>query len=175
MGAFSGMKSAKRGFASNYLKGPGTYMVRIDEVAFFEYVGQKGVDMEMWKTTLTVLAVEEGDSRVGEVCSVSYSVGGNITKQTFQSNLKGFLCSVFQCDEDDIGEDEVKQLLEEDSALLGLVCVVTCRPRKSKKAKDEEGEPVEFMTHSWSPELTKKQIKEALDPAAIKKFFPNGL
>lgn len=176
MGAFSGMKSAKRGFASNYLKAPGTYMVRIDECAFFEYKGPKGVDMEMWKTTMTVLAVQDGETRQGEVCSISYPVGGNITKQTFQSNLKGFLCSVLECEEDDIGEDETKQCLEAGSPLLGLVCVVTCRMRKSKKSKNEEtGEPNEFMVASWSPAMSKKEIKEALEPAELKRFFPNGL
>lgn len=177
MGAFSGMKNAKRGFASNPLQSPGRYLVRIDECAFFEYTDNKGSENEMWKTTVTVLAVQEGGSKEGEQCHIFYKLGGNVPKQTFQANLKGFICSVLNVEEDEVGEAETLQCLDaKESPLNGLVTMVTARNRKSKKTKNEEtGDPVEFAVYSFSEALKDSEIKEVLEPTEIKKYFPNGL
>jgi len=177
MGAFSGMKNAKRGFSSNPLQSPGRYLVRIDECSFFEYTDNNGAENEMWKTTVTVLAVAEGDSKEGEVCHIFYKLGGNVPKQTFQANVKGFICSVLNVAEEDVGENESKQCLDaDDSPLNGLVTTVTARNRKSKKTKDKEtGDPVEFAVYSFSEALTDKEIRDVLEAAEIKKYFPNGL
>ena len=70
MGAFSGLRDAARGFSSNPIR-QGRYVARIDAIDSFD-AEQKGL---MWKNTLTILAVEDGDHSVGEVVHVFFQKG----------------------------------------------------------------------------------------------------
>lgn len=168
MGAFSGLKDAKRGFASNALQ-PGKYVCRIDGCDFFD-TEQKG---EMWKNTLTILNVIDGTHRVGEVVNTFFRVGAG--KKTFQANLKGFLAGVLNVDDELIDEPQAMQATKEDSPMKGLVTVVTAQKRKSKEKKDEKtGEPVEYTVYSWSPSLDDAEILEAIGEEAYAQFFPQG-
>jgi len=170
MGAFSGLKDAKRGFQSNPLQ-PGKYVCRIDACDFFE-TDNSG---EMWKNTLTVLAVEDGPHKAGEVVHTFFKVGtGAAGKTTFQSNLKAFMVGVLACDDDDIGEAEAKQATAENSPMKGLVTIVTARQRQSKDKKDDEGLPRKYTVYSWSPSLTNEEIVAAIGEEAFATFFPNG-
>jgi hypothetical protein len=178
MGTFSGMKNAKRGFASNPLKGPGRYMVRIDECAWFETKDSSGADVEYWKTSITILGVEEGDHTVGEVCAIMYKYGGKVNKDTFQSNVKGFICDVTGLPPEQVGEDETLQCLEADGPLNGLVTIVKASIRLSKKSKNDKGDPAEFTVYSFSKALKQEEIIEVFGNDAekmLKKYFPNGL
>ena len=173
MGAFSGLKDAKRGFGSNKLK-EGKYVVRIDACDFFEG-DQVG---EAWKNTLTILAVEEGPAegaqhKVGEVVHTFFYMKSG--KKTFHQNLKGFMAGVLNVDDEDVGEEEAEAATKEDSPMKGLVTVVTGRRRTSKKTKDEKtGEPVEYVVYSWSPCLDASEVLAAIGEEAYAKFFPNG-
>lgn len=168
MGAFSGLKTASRGFQSNPLR-PGRYVVRIDECSFFD-TEQKG---EMWKNTLTILAVEEGDHKPGEQVHTFFKVGAG--KQVFQRNLKAFLAGVLDVADDEIGEEEGLEAASDGSPMLGLVTVVTARRQTSQKTKDEDGNPVQYTVYSWTPSLTDDEIREALGEEGMTRFFPNGL
>lgn len=168
MGAFSGLKDAKRGFASNPLR-PGKYVCRIDGCDFFD-TEQNG---EMWKNTLTILAVEDGDHKVGETVNTFFRVGAG--KKTFQSNLKAFLAGVLDVDDEVIDEPQAMQATKEDSPMKGLVTVVTARQRTSKDKKDEKtGEPVQYTVYSWTPSLDDDGIIAAIGEEAYATFFPNG-
>lgn len=173
MGAFTGLRDAKRGFSSNFLK-QGKYVVRIDSLDFFD--SDNG---EFWKNTLTVLAVEEGEHKVGEVVHVMFKyVSTAEGKQIFQRNLKAFLAGVLDVEDDRIDEAAADRAKSEDSPLKGLVTVVTARNRASKdKVYDKgpnKGQPVEYTVYSWEPSLDDEAIKEAIGKEAYEKHFPNG-
>lgn len=172
MGAFAGMKDAKRGFDKNPLR-PGRYVVRIDSCEFFEFVDRKGKDSEAWKNTLTILAVEEGDHRVGEIVHTYFGMAGG--KKTFQMNLKSFLAGVLDVPDEAIDEAAATAACSEDSQMKGLVTVVTGRGRRSKSTIDEKtGEPVEYTVYSWSPCMNDDEIIAAIGEEAFNTFFPNG-
>lgn len=168
MGAFSGLKDAKRGFSSNPLR-PGRYLARIDECAHFD-TEQKG---EMWKNTLTILAVEEGDHKVGEQVHTFFKLSAG--KQVFQRNLKAFIATVLDVDDEEIGEDEAKQISGEEQRMAGLVTVVTARKQTSKDGKDDDGKPRQYTVYSWSASLTNAEVAEAIGEEGVARFFPNGL
>jgi hypothetical protein len=168
MGAFSGMKDAKRGFNSNPLL-PGRYLVRIDECAFFD-TDKNG---EMWKNTLTILAVDEGEHKVGEVVNTFFKTKPG--KKIFQQNVKSFIGTIMECSDEDIDEDYTKEACSEESPLLGLCTVVTARQRPSKSATDDEGNPYLYTTYSWSPQVSAEDVKSSMEPADFKRIFPKGL
>lgn len=168
MGAFTGLKDAKRGFSSNPLR-PGRYLVRIDECSHFD-TEQKG---EMWKNTLTILAVEEGDHKVGEQVHTFFKVSAG--KQVFQRNLKAFIATVLDVDDSEIGETEAKEISGEEQRMAGLVTLVTARKQASKEGKDEKGNPRVYTVYSWAPSLTNQEITEAIGEDGVARFFPNGL
>lgn len=175
---FEGMQDAKRGFQTNIIRA-GRYVVRIDQCSFFTSDwGPK------WKNTLTVLAVEEGDHKVGEVVNTTFTAKqGPGGKDIFQQNLKGFLCGVLGLADDAVDEDgnpiinaaNSEAASGEEQPMAGRVTVVTVRKRNSKKGKTEEGDPTTYNVYTWSPELTAKEIEEAIGKDGVKKFFPNGL
>lgn len=170
MGSFSGLKDAKRGFASNYLQ-PGKYVVRIDACEYLDATANG----EFWKNTLTILAVEHGEHRVGEVVHTMWKYDNTAEKkQIFQRNLKAFACGVLGCEDEEFGEEEATLAASEDSPLKGLVTVVTGTLQTSKKGKKEDGTPKQYTLFSWSPSLTKDEIVEAIGADAYKKFFPTG-
>lgn len=177
MGAFTGMKDAKRGFASNPLR-EGKYVVRIDGCEFFE--SRKGA--EFWKNTLTILAVSDGDHKVGEVVNTFFKCGDGTEKQTFQSNLKSFIAGVMAAEDAEIDEASINEILGKDAAgqpcpnpLAGLVTVVTARKRASKSKRDDKGQPFEYTVYGWEPSLLNEEIKDAIGEEAVARFFPNGL
>lgn len=168
MGAFSNLKDAKRGFSSNPIQ-PGKYVVRIDGCDFFD-TEQNG---EMWKNTLTVLAVDEGSHRVGEIVHTFFRMKAG--KSTFQSNLKSFLATVLGVDDEQIDEEVAKIACSEGSPMKGLVTIVTAQQRNHKTAKDEKtGEAVQYTVVSWTACLTNDEIVTAIGDEAYATFFPNG-
>lgn len=171
MGAFSGMRDAKRGFTSNPLRA-GRVVARIDECAFFD-TENKG---EMWKSTLTILAVDQGEEhRVGEQVHVFFKMAAG--KKVFQQNVKSFIAGVLDVADEEVGEEEIDAILAADGGdLRGLVTVVTSRMQTSKKTVDSKtGEPVQYVVHSWAPSLTAEEIVSAIGEEAVERFFPNGL
>ncbi len=168
MGAFSGLRDAARGFSSNYLR-PGRYVVRIDACDSFD-AEQKG---KMWKNTLTILAVDEGDHKVGEEVHVFFTKGQY--PKLFLQNIKAFIAGVLDVNDDEVGEEEAEETLSEDSPMLGLVTVVTARQQASKSKKDDNGEPRKYTVYSWMPSMDDDEIVEAIGEEAVEKFFPNGL
>lgn len=173
MGAFSGMKDAKRGFSSNGLR-PGKYVVRIDQCDFFE--SDNGT---FWKNTLTVLAVEQGEHKVGEVVHTFFRFENTAEKkQIFQRNLKAFIAGVLDCDDEAIDEAKTVECYSEQSLLKGLVTVVTVGMKTSKtgvyKDGPKKGEPTEYPTYSWSPCLDPEATKAAIGEEVYVAQFPNG-
>lgn len=168
MGAFSGLRDAARGFASNILR-PGRYVARIDSCDSFE-AEQKG---RMWKNTLTILAVEEGDHKVGEQVHTFFKRGQY--PKVFLQNIKSFIAGVLDVADDEVGEEEAEEVLGENNPLEGLVTVVSGRKQASKSSKDEDGNPFMYTVYSWMPSLDEEEITEALAEGDMERFFPNGL
>lgn len=167
MGTFSGMAGAKRGFVSNPLK-DGDYVVRIDKCSHFE-AKQTG---EKFKVDVTILAVNRGSMKEGEVASVTYSKQHGL--DLFLGNIKGFIAGVMNVPDDAVGENETLQCLEPQNILAGTVARVRADARASKK-KDERGENFSYQVYTWHPSLDKAEIEKALGPDRVKKHFPNGL
>ena len=122
---------------------------------------------------MTVLAVEEGDHKVGEQVHTFFKVGAG--KQVFQRNLKAFIAGVLDVDDDEVGEAEAKIAASEDSPMIGLVTLVTARQQTSKEGKDDDGNPRKYTVYGWTPSLTDEEISDALDDETIAQYFPNGL
>lgn len=176
MGAFSGLKDAKRGFNSNPMR-EGEYVVRIDACEFFECKTRSGGDAEMWKNTLTILAVNRGDDphRVGEIVHTFFKCGDGTPKETFQANLKGFIAGVMDQSDEAVDENAASEVLGKNNPLCGLVTVVKASTRASKKKRDEKNNPFTYMVYSWSPTLSKDAIVEAIGEEGVRTHFPNGL
>jgi len=171
MGAFKGLKDAKRGFNSNPLRA-GRYVARIDSCDSFE-AEQKGL---MWKNTLTILAVEDGGEdphKVGETVHVFFKKGQY--PKVFLQNIKGFIAGVLDVADDEVGEEEAEAVLEDGGPLDGLVTVVTGRLQASKSSKDDDGNPIKYTVYSWQPSLDDDEILEAIGEEGVERFFPNGL
>jgi|SRR5688572_7003193 len=170
MGAFAGLKDAKRGFNSNPVQ-EGKYVARIDASNYFD-TEQNG---EMWKNTLTILAVVDGDAhRVGEVVHTFFRTKAG--KKVFQQNLKSFIAGVLDVADEAIGEPEADEVLSENNPMLGLVTTLTVRRQASKTAKDEKtGEPLTYLVYSWAPSLSNDEIKSAIGAEGVARFFPSGL
>ncbi len=168
MGAFSGLRDAARGFSSNPIR-KGRYVARIDACDSFE-ADQMGL---MWKNTLTILAVEEGDHKVGEQVHVFYKKGQY--PKLFLQNIKTFMAGVLDVADDEIGEEEAEMALSDDSPMVGLVTVVTAREQASRTAKDDDGNPRKYVVTSWQPSLDDDEIVEAIGEEGVTRFFPNGL
>lgn len=170
MGFFSGMSDATRGFSSNYLQA-GKYVVRIDDCVSFDKEG-KGT---MWKTTLTVLAVESGtEHKPGDEVHVFYKFDPRYPKMFF-GKIMGFIAGVMDVEDSAIGEDETNDVLSDDNPMRGMVTVVTARNSPSAKSKNEDGTPKVFTNYSWSPRLSDEEIVAAIGEEAVVEFFPNGL
>lgn len=170
MGAFSGLKSASRGYNSNTVREDCELVVRIDECSFFDTEASG----EKWKNSLTILAVVSGEGfRVGETVHTFFNVSAG--KQVFQRNLKGFLAGVLDVTDDEIGEDEAKVAVSEESPMKGLVTVLRCRMKTSQKTKDDDGNPVNYPVYAWTPCLDSEAILDAIGEEAVERFFPNGL
>ena len=169
MGAFSGFKGASRGYVSNPLRGDGRYVARIDECAMFD-TESKG---EMYKITLTILAVAEGERSIGEVVHVFFKVGTN--KKMFQQNLKAFIAGVMDVADEEIGESEAEATISDDNPLAGMVTVVSVRMQAHKEAKNDDGSPVMYARYGWAPSLDDDEIVEAIGEDGVAQFFPNGL
>jgi hypothetical protein len=168
MGAFSGLRDAARGFSSNPLRA-GRYVARVDSCDSFE-AEQKGL---MWKNTLTILAVEDGDHKVGEQVHTFFKKGQY--PKVFLQNIKSFMAGILDVSDDEIGEEEAEAALGEDSPMVGLVTVVSGRRQASKSSRDEEGNPRQYTVYSWQPSLDDEEIVEAIGEDGVARFFPNGL
>jgi len=168
MGAFQGLKDVSRGYNSNKVR-PGQYVVRIDGCDYFttEQYGDK------WKNTLTVLAVERGDHKVGEQVHTFFSKSSG--NKVFLRKLKGFLAGVNDVADDLITEAVAEEALGDESPMLGKVTVITVVEKTSQKTTDDDGNPVKYLEFSWSPELSDEEIVEAIGEEAVAQFFPNGL
>ncbi len=172
MGAFDNFGKATRGFQSNPMK-EGAYVVRIDECAFFP--GRMG---DIWKNTLTVLAVdragEDGHS-VGETINTFFTCkAGTEGRDMFQRKLKAFLAGVLDCEDEAIGKEEAEQASSEESPMVGLVTKVTMRLQASKSSVDDDGNPVKYPVYSWEPSYDGDAVEALLGEEGMEKFFPNG-
>lgn len=169
MGAFAGMNDATRGYTSNYLR-PGRYVARIDECSSFikEGVGR------MWKNTLTILACEGGDHKVGEQVHTFFKEDPRYPKM-FYGKIMGFIAGVMDVSDDEVGEAETEMVLSDDNPLAGLVTVVTAVATPSKKATNEDGSPKMFTNFSWAPSLDNDEIVAAIGEEGVQRFYPNGL
>lgn len=171
MGALSGLKKATRGYVSNYLQ-PGSYIVRLDASQLFDSES-KG---EMWKNTLTVLAVEEGEHKVGEEVHHFISMTkGDGAKKMFQQKLKAFIAGVLDCEDEDVDEAAAEKVCGDEQVMAGMVFRVQARNQASRKSKDEDGNPKVFTNYSWFPQMSPAEITEAIGEEAVAEFFPNGL
>lgn len=168
MGAFSGLRDAARGFSSNPLRA-GRYVARIDSCDSFE-AEQKGL---MWKNTLTILAVEDGDHKVGEQVHVFFKRGQY--PKVFLQNIKSFIAGVLDVGDDEVGEEEAEQVLSDQNPVEGLVTVVTGRQQASKSSRDDDGNPFKYTVYSWGASLDDDEIVEAIGEEGVERFFPNGL
>jgi len=168
MGAFTGLKDARRGFNSNKLRA-GEYLVRIDKCEFFD----TKMSGEKWKNTLTVVGTISGDHKVGEVAHVIFSMANG--QMVFQSNLKGFLAGVLGVSDEEIDEPSATIARSEDSPLYGMVTRVIATQRTSRDKKDKDGNPTTYVVYNWSPAFTPEEITSAIGDEAVKRFFPNGL
>lgn len=168
MGAFSGMKDAKRGYNSNPLT-EGDYVARIDRCDFFE-AQQNG---EFYKITLTILAVGSGPHKEGEVVNILY--GRKHGNTQFLQNVKSFIAGVMNVEDGLIDEAATMRTLDPEQVLAGLVIQVKASRRNSKKSKREDGTPFEYSVYTYSPTLSDEDIKQTLGEARVKRFFPNGL
>jgi len=168
MGAFSGLRDAARGFSSNPLRA-GRYVARIDSCDSFE-AEQKGL---MWKNTLTILAVEDGDHKVGEQVHVFFKRGQY--PKVFLQNIKSFIAGVLDVADDEVGEEEAEQVLSDENPVEGLVTVVTGRQQASKSSRDDDGNPFKYTVYSWGASLDDDEIVEAIGEEGVERFFPNGL
>jgi len=168
MGAFSGLRDAARGFSSNPLRA-GRYVARIDSCDSFE-AEQKGL---MWKNTLTILAVEDGDHKVGEQVHVFFKRGQY--PKVFLQNIKSFIAGVLDVADDEVGEEEAEMVLSDENPVEGLVTVVTGRQQASKSSRDDNGNPFKYTVYSWGASLDDDEIVEAIGEEGVARFFPNGL
>lgn len=173
MGAFSGMKDAKRGFASNPLR-PGKYVVRIDACDFF-----KSDNGEYWKNTLTILAVDQGDHKVGEVVNTFFKFKDTAEGRTiFQQNLKSFMAGILACEDEQIDESAAKRASGEEQTMRGMITVVSgvMRTSKNKVYEDgpQKGQPKQYPVFSWAPSLDAEETLAAIGAENYKKFFPSG-
>ena len=170
MGAFADMNSATRGYVSNYLR-PGRYLARIDECVSFD---KKGVG-RMWKNTLTIIAVEEGDHKVGEQVQTFFKLDPRYPDM-FYGKIMGFIAGVMGVTDDEVGEDETNEVLDpEGNPLLGVVTLVTAVASASKKSTNDDGSPKMFTNYSWGTGLDNTEIADAIGEEAVERFFPNGL
>jgi hypothetical protein len=166
---FDGLANATRGFSSNPLR-HGEYVVRLESCDFFN-TEMKG---NMWKNTLTILGVIDGDHRVGEEVHTFYREA--VGKSTFLGNLKGFLAGITGANDEDVTEADADKALEDGSPVEGLVFIVRGRQRASKNKKDDKtGEPLVYTLYDWNQAMTPEEISEAIGDEAVAKFFPSGL
>ena len=168
---FEGIRDAKRGYSSNPLQ-EGKVVARIDGCEMFETANG-----ETWKNTLTVLAVDAGPHRPGEVVNTFFSLKpGAKGKTIFQQNVKGFVAGVLDVPDSAVADGECLRCLEESNPLRGHVVVVTTTMRQSKETKDPKtGEYVWYPVHSWSRMMTPEEITAAIGPDGVARFFQNGL
>lgn len=169
MGMFDGIKGAKRGYEKNKLV-EGDYIVRIDRCDAFK-AEQAG---NCYKVTLTILAVNDGRHKEGEVTHVVFSNKGSTDKQWY-GNIKSFIGGVLGVSDEQIDESSVGRTVDEkEQVMAGRVCRVAAHIRASKK-RDDKGNPFEYSTYSWGAQLPSPEIAKALGEERVKKFFPNGL
>lgn len=174
MSLFSGMKGAKRNFQSAKLL-EGNYFVRIDNCETFE----TDISGNCYKILLTILAVNDGPHKEGEVLTVVYGEKSAQTKANWYGNIKGFIGNVMGVTDEAVGEAETVATLTKElggeNVLGGTVCLVKAMRRTSKKNRDEKGEPREFSVYNWGIALEPQEIAQVLGPERVKRFFPNGL
>lgn len=169
--AFKGMKNASRGYSSNAAR-QGTFLVRIDDCDFFDT--NNG---EKWKNTLTVLAVDDGDHKVGEVINTFWTLkAGKVGKEIFQRNLKAFIAGVLDASDEDVDEEVCDVILSDENPLKGHVTLLRVTLRESRDKVDEKtGEKVRYPVLSWSTAYTPEEVAEAIGEEGMAQFFPNGL
>ncbi len=178
MSTFSGMKDAKRGFASNRFT-EGEAVVRIDGCTHFS----TDIMGECYKVTMTLLRVVAGPHKEGEVCTatLSFKQGTGMKKEAWFGKIKAFIGNVLGLPDDSIDETMVLRTLAEhdgkpgENAMAGIVTVIRASLRASKKSKDDEGNPRQFSNYAWTRALDPVQITEALGVERIAHFFPKGL
>ena len=174
MSLFSGMKGAKRNFQSAKLI-EGDYFVRIDNCETFE----TDISGNCYKILLTILAVNDGTHKEGEVLTVVYGEKSAQTKANWYGNIKGFIATVMGVADDAVGEAETVATLTKElggqNVLGGTVCRVKAMRRVSKKNRDEKGNPREFTVYNWGLALSSEEIPGVLGEERVKRFFPNGL
>lgn len=172
MGIFKDLNKTSRGYSTNYLR-EGRYVVRIDECDMFT----TDAEDTFWKTTLTILAVDEGGEdahRVGEQVHIMVKRRPKY-KEMFLQSVKGFIAGVLDVPDADVGEAEADAVLSDENPLAGLVAVVTARTQASKSAKDDDGNPIKYVVPAWQPSLDSEEIAAAIGEEAVERFFPSGL
>lgn len=169
MGAFAGMNDATRDYTSNYVR-KGRYVVRIDECTSFE---KEGVG-RLWKTSLTVLAVEDGDHKIGEDVQTFFKLDPRYPKM-FYGKIMSFIAGVMGVTDEEVGESETEEVLGEQNPLVGLVTVLNAVDSASKKAKNEDGTAKIFTNYAWGAALDNDEILDAIGEEGVARFFPNGL
>ena len=181
MGILSGMKDAKRGFASNRLT-EGDYIARIDRCDLFE----TDISGNCYKITMTILAAVNGPHKEGELVTHTISDKRASTKKQWLGNIKSFIGTVMVQPDEKIGEPETLRTLFEvqnekgelvpgENVLGGTVIRLRAVLRASKKSKDPQGNPYDFCVPTWAPALTNEEIAKVLKPEQIARHFPNGL
>ena len=182
MGTFSGMKDAKRGYTSNRLT-EGDYIVRVDRCDHF-VADTAG---EGYKITLSILGVNGGSHKEGEVATATYFLrpGAKGGKKQWFGNIKSFIAVVMGVDDEVIDEAAVLRTCAEfqdgsktvagENKLGGTVCRVRSSQRLSKSTKRDDGTPQEFYVYTWSPAMEDEEIVQTLGEERLKRFFPNGL
>jgi len=169
MGAFEGMTEAKRGYNSNAYT-EGDCIARIDRCDHFE-AKQTG---EKYKVTLTILAVNEGPHKVGEVVTATFSK--NHGADIYNGNIKGFIAGVLGVEDPQVGPEETLQTLDPEQILRGEVCRCRAARRLSKKSVNvTTKEPNQYSVYTWYPRMEKPEILAAIGEEGVKRFFPNGL
>lgn len=174
MSLFSGMKGAKRGYQGTKLS-EGDYFVRVDRCDTFE----TDISGNCYKITLTILAVNDGTHKEGEVVTVVFG-DKRVTKAQWYGNIKGFIANVMSVEDEAVGEAETVATLHQElggqNVLGGTVCRVKAIRRTSKKSKNDKGEPFEFSVYNWSPAIVdNEEIRQVLGEERVKRYFPNGL
>lgn len=138
---FSGIGSAQVGKGGNFFK-PGTYLVQIKSCLF--KVSRKRDDLYIIEATICK-ALASGEGSNMENSSASQVL--NLTKHdAAMGNVKGFLCALLNCKEEDLSDAEWEAAAElscsDEQPFAGNYALVEVREVKTKAGGD-------FTLHQW--------------------------